>query len=141
MVDEPAHYRWSGYRNNALGQANPLLTSHARYLSLNAKQELREASYRALFAGEIDAAQIIDTRAALPKSQPLGNSRFADTIERMTGERGEVRPSGRPRRMVEAVEEEVSGKRSSIINLIQFCSFKRSLPDSLPAELVEAFVE
>jgi putative transposase len=34
---------------------------------------------------------------ALSQSQPLGNARFMDTIERMTGQRREVKPRGRPR--------------------------------------------
>ena len=77
MVDEPAHYRWSSYRCIALGQADPLLTPHPLYLSLGAKQDQRTASYRALFANEIDVAQITDIRMALQQSQPLGSSRFA----------------------------------------------------------------
>ena len=105
MVDEPAHYRWSSYRSNALGQTDSLLTPHALYLSLSAKQDRREANYRALFATEIDVAQIADIRMALQQSQPLGNSRFADTIERVTGERREVRPRGRPKRAIEVGEE------------------------------------
>ena len=104
MVDEPAHYRWSSYRSNALGQVDPLLTPHALYLSLDAKQVVREASYRALFASEIEVTQITDIRMALQQSQPLGNSRFADTIERVTGERREVRPRGRPRRVKDEAE-------------------------------------
>ena len=76
MVDEPAHYRWSSYRSNALGQTDPLLTPHALCLSLSAKQGQREACYRALFAHEINVAQITDIRMALQQSQPLGNSRF-----------------------------------------------------------------
>ena len=28
MVDDPAHYRWTSYRHNALGQASPYLTPH-----------------------------------------------------------------------------------------------------------------
>ncbi|WP_310451749.1 transposase [Sulfuritalea sp.] len=28
MVDDPAHYRWSSYRANGLGQPDPLLTRH-----------------------------------------------------------------------------------------------------------------
>jgi putative transposase len=34
MVDDPAHYRWTSYRHNALGQANPYLTPHPLYLAL-----------------------------------------------------------------------------------------------------------
>ena len=62
MVDEPAHFRWSSYRSNALRHADPLLTPHTLYLSLNAIQYQREANYRALFANEIDVAQITDIR-------------------------------------------------------------------------------
>ena len=104
MVDELAHYRWSSYRSNALGQVDRLL-SHALYLSLNAQQDQREANYRALFASEVNVAQITDIRMALQQSQPLGNSRLADTIERMTGERRQVRPRGRSRRVNETGEQ------------------------------------
>ena len=34
MVDDPAHYPWSSYRANGLGQADALLTPHALYLAL-----------------------------------------------------------------------------------------------------------
>jgi len=27
-VDDPAHYRWSSYRHNALGQPDPRITPH-----------------------------------------------------------------------------------------------------------------
>jgi putative transposase len=104
MVDEPAHYRWSSYRSNALGQVDPLLSPHALYLSLGTDAGQRRANYRALFVQQIDVAQITDIRMALQQSQPLGNSRFADAVERVTGERREVRPRGRPRRLIEAAE-------------------------------------
>ena len=97
MVDEPAHYRWSSYRSNALGQMDTLLTPHATYLSLANNEEARQSNYRGLFANEIDVQQITDIRMALQQSQPLRNSRFAEMLERTTGERREVRPRGRPR--------------------------------------------
>jgi len=31
MVDDPAHYRWTSYRHNGLGQANPSLIPHPLY--------------------------------------------------------------------------------------------------------------
>lgn len=105
MVDEPAHYRWSSYRSNALGQVDRLLKPHALYLSLNARQDQRETNYRALFASEVNVAQITDIRMALQQSQTLGDSRLADTIERMTGERRQVRPRGRSRRVNETGEQ------------------------------------
>lgn len=34
MVDDPAHYRWTSYRHNALGQANAYLAPHPLYLAI-----------------------------------------------------------------------------------------------------------
>ena len=59
----------------------------------------RLAVYRALFRAELDDEAIDDIRLALNQGQPLGNSRFADEIERATGQRREVRPRGRPRKV------------------------------------------
>ena len=97
MVDEPAHYRWSSYRMNGLGQPDALITPHLLYQSLAVRSDVRLARYRALFAQQIEVEQITDIRMALQQSQPLGDGRFADTIERITGERRVVRPRGRPR--------------------------------------------
>ena len=55
MVDDPAHYRWSSYRANALGQNDPLITPHPLYTDIAADAEERRASYRALFRHQIDA--------------------------------------------------------------------------------------
>ena len=99
MVDEPAHYRWSSYRANALGHADPLLTPHALYRGLGGDDEGRHAAYRALFLNEIDVPQLTDIRAALQQGQPLGDSRFSAQIEAATGHRREVMPRGRPRKI------------------------------------------
>ena len=66
MVDDPAHYRWTSYRANGLGQASAILTPHPLYL-------------------------------ALGQNQPLGNERFYAHIEKLTGQRRETKPQGRPR--------------------------------------------
>ena len=76
LVDDPAHYRWSSYPANALGQRDPLITPHPLYL---------------------DAEAIGDIRLARSQSQPLGNARFLDTIERVIGHRREAKPRDRPR--------------------------------------------
>jgi putative transposase len=51
LVRHPAHYRWSSYRANALGEADALLTPHALYCSLGRSAEERRAAYRAGFRG------------------------------------------------------------------------------------------
>lgn len=98
MVDDPAHYCWSSYRANGLGQPDPLLTPHEIYTSLGQSDIERQAAYRALFRPELDNEAICDIRRALDQSQPLGDARFLDSIERATGQRREVRPRGRPRK-------------------------------------------
>ena len=97
LVDDSAHYRWTSYRANALGQANPRLTPHPIYLALGRDDKQRQAAYRALFRTPLDKAAIDDIRLALNQNQPLGNQRFYARIEKLTGERREAKPRGRPR--------------------------------------------
>ena len=106
MVDDPAHYRWSSYRANGLGQADPLLTPHPVYLALGSKEPERLAAYRALFRPELDDDAIGDIRMALDQGQVLGDSHFLADIERATGERRKAKPRGRPRKPVVAPGEE-----------------------------------
>lgn len=114
MVDDPAHYRWSSYRANGLGQADLLLRPHAVYAALGNGEGERLVAYRALFRPELDADAIGDIRLALNQGQPLGNSRFLDSIEKATGQRCEIRPRGRPRKPV--VEVDRLNERSLLEN-------------------------
>ena len=97
MVDDPAHYRWTSYRHNALGQANPYLTPHSLYREIGRDATERQAAYRDLFQAQLDGKAIDDIRLALNQNQPLGNSRFYAKIEATTGHRRKARPRGRPR--------------------------------------------
>jgi len=94
MVDDPAQYRWSSYRANGLGQPAP----HEVYLDLDGSESERLAAYRALFRSALDEEAIADIRLALNQGQPLGKGLFLDAIEKMAGQRREVRPRGRPRK-------------------------------------------
>ena len=96
MVDDPAHYRWTSYRHNGLGQPQVILTPHPLYDALGATDKRRQAAYRSLFRAQLDQAAIDDLRLALNQNQPLGNSRFYAKLEKMTGERRQARPRGRP---------------------------------------------
>ncbi len=102
MVRDPADYRWSSYRANALGRQDRLLTPHAVYLQLGRGETARREAYRALFDPELQVEAIDDIRLALNQGQPLGNPRFIDSIERTTGMRREPRPRGRPRKSTDA---------------------------------------
>jgi len=96
MVTDPAHYRWSSYRHNGLGQADERMASHPLYQSLGRDAEERRASYRALFRSELDAEAIDDIRLALAQSQPLGDDRFAERICAKVGVRRALPKRGRP---------------------------------------------
>ena len=112
MTDDPAHYRWSSYRSNGLGQADALLTPHDLYLALDGDAANRQAVYRFLFRSELDREAVADIRLALEQGQPLGKGRFLDQIERMIGRRCEVRPRGRPRKMT--LPDEMQQKQQAL---------------------------
>ena len=48
IVDRPADYRWSSYRANALGYADPIVTPHPLYYSLGRSPETRRTAYACL---------------------------------------------------------------------------------------------
>jgi putative transposase len=105
MVDDPANYRWTSYRTHALGQPNAIITPQPLYQALGTTDGERQSVYRALFRAQLDSEAINDIRLALNQSQPLGNERFYQHIEQMTGQRRESKPRGRPR--VAAGEENI----------------------------------
>lgn len=112
MVDDPANYRWSSYRSNALGLASDLLTPHPLYLSLGTDAAERQSIYRTLFRPQLDGNAIDDIRLALNQSQPLGNERFYQHIPQITGQRREGKPRGRPRKA--STGDGITGKQGEL---------------------------
>jgi hypothetical protein len=109
MVEDPAHYRWTSYRANALGQTSQLLVPHSVYLSLGATDKARQAAY---VTSDIISTKktVSELRLAVNQNQPLGNERFYETIERMAERRREARPRGRPRLGGNVTNEDVKGQ-------------------------------
>jgi putative transposase len=96
MVQDPSQYRWTSYRHNGLGQADPRIAPHPLYLALDPEHADRQAAYRALFRSELDEAALSDIRLALSQGQPLGHDRFGDRICAAAGIRRTGRRPGRP---------------------------------------------
>ena len=98
MVDQPGEYRWSSYRSNAEGRANPLITAHPEYLLLGATAAERQDAYRDLFKSHMDSNEIKEIRRAITHDVPLGNERFREEIEAMLGRRIQDKRRGRPKK-------------------------------------------
>lgn len=99
MVRDPADYSWSSYRAHAFGRKAKMWQPHAEYLALGNNGQSRLAAYRQLFAQEVPATLITDIREALNTGLVLGNDRFRQDVERLTGQRQRHRKRGpRPQR-------------------------------------------
>jgi putative transposase len=98
LVDEPSGYPWSGYRCNALGDIDPLITPHAQYLSLGEREEERLLAYRLLFASDIDRKSLEEIRTYVQQQRVLGTPAFQMQVEARLGRYAKARPAHRPRR-------------------------------------------
>jgi putative transposase len=98
MVADPADYSWSSYQCNALGKKSNLLTPHPLYLGLGQTDPERCSSYRSLFESSVDQQLIDDIRHCTNKGLALGDSRFKQEIEALTGQRVTPRKAGRPKK-------------------------------------------
>jgi putative transposase len=98
MVLAPGEYRWSSYRANALGVEDKLLTPHDQYLALGSTPEARQQAYRDLFISEVDEPAWNLIRSATQQGVVVGDSRFAEMIEKRLGQRVQPQPRGRPRK-------------------------------------------
>lgn len=109
MVTDPADYRWSSYRHNGLGQADSLLSPHPLYAELAREDAERRSVYRAMFRAQFDDTAVADIRLALSQSLPLGSNRFHAEVAKVTGERREARPRGRPRKVAGEGDSGIQG--------------------------------
>ncbi|MCL1045422.1 transposase [Shewanella electrodiphila] len=96
MVTDPAEYPWSSYQINALGKASQLCTPHQVYLSIHLEPEKRLSNYRALVTHHLDSKLIEDIRQATNKGMAIGNDKFKDEIEKLTGNSMKPKKMGRP---------------------------------------------
>ena len=98
MVSHPRHYRWSSYRANAEGLADPLLTAHAEYSRLGGSRHRAVDVYRALFDEHMEDAQVQIIRRATNGNYALGDVRFQREMAKLLNRRVTPGNSGRPRR-------------------------------------------
>ena len=99
MVPNPADYRWSSYRANAHGEANPALTPHEIYLALGHQGDDRLKAYRELFRPQLELGMLEQIRAATNGNYALGDERFAAQVAEVLGRRVTRGKPGRPRKL------------------------------------------
>ncbi len=98
MVAHPRGYPWSSYRANGEGKADELVSAHALYRRLAREEGERQAAYRELVKGSMDAELVDQIRLCTNKGWALGSARFQLKIERLTERRAAPLPKGRPKR-------------------------------------------
>lgn len=96
LVSAPGEYRWSSYRVNAHGRPSRLVTPHSLYQQLGNDCEDRQTAYRALFSEQLPARLVEAINDATLSGLALGNDRFKDRIEALTGQIARPRKIGRP---------------------------------------------
>ena len=101
MVIHPADYWWSSYGANAQGAENALLTEHSLYSRLGSAGPERKRAYRQLFRGALSSHDLASIREATNKGWVLGNDRFREKVERLSGRRAAPKVRGRPRGGIE----------------------------------------
>ena len=75
MVDEPAKYRWSSHRHNALGYADERIDPHEWFNALGSDRESRCEAYRALVGEALDVETLESIRACIRSGRPLGRKK------------------------------------------------------------------
>ncbi len=96
MVEDPGAYIWSSYQINALGKVSGLCKPHPEYMKLGKRKDVRMGRYRELFAHHVEEKLLTEIREGLNKGMALGNERFKEELEVLTGRRLKPKKVGRP---------------------------------------------
>lgn len=90
MVNHPSVYKWSSYRFHTQHDENlstQFWTPHPIYIGLGKTQKQRSENYHSFFKGHIDDTEIHHIRQTTQQNMVLGNDRFKQEIEQLTGRR------------------------------------------------------
>jgi putative transposase len=96
LVSNAAAYRWSSYACNALGIPNPLIDSPTRHPAFVEQGHEKRVHYRELLAGGLNGDTIL---MHIEQGRAWGDAKFLRKVARLFGDRGLVKPRGRPRKL------------------------------------------
>ena len=87
IVEHPGEYPWSSFHANAQGACDVLITPHELYGRMGSSELKRVMAYRALFRSQLSQPEIREIRDATNRNWALGNDRFTQRIEVLSGRR------------------------------------------------------
>ncbi|NMZ65921.1 transposase [Pseudomonas oryzihabitans] len=103
MVADAGDYPWSSYQMRVMDQADSdWLDMNPCYTALGDTSGRRRIQYMNFMRQAVPPSEIDLIRAALQRGQLTGSARFVDQIEKILGQRVELRGQGRPRRRSES---------------------------------------
>jgi putative transposase len=79
LVSDPAEYRWSSYRANALGIEDQLIVPHSLYLALGESADSRQRSWRELCREALPPDQLFEIRDDVCRGRVLGDAPIQST--------------------------------------------------------------
>ena len=84
VVDVPGRYPWTGYRHNAQGYPDALVTEPDIYRALDNSAEGRSRAYRALFVQHLSKDEMQAIRTSVNEELVFGSERFREKVELMS---------------------------------------------------------
>lgn len=96
MVSDPADYRWSSYAAHSFGKSIAMWSSHPEYELLGKNAQERQIAYRNQFKAELGQDVLDDIRLAVSTGFVLGNERFRQQVEDLSGFSQRFQRRGRP---------------------------------------------
>ncbi|KAB8193914.1 transposase [Lysobacter maris] len=103
MVADPADYRWSSHRHNAIGEPDPLIHPHPAWRALGSDLDSRRQAWRALVMETIAPAETEAIRLHLQRQHLYAPDRFRRAIEAQLGRATGPAKLGRPRKRVSPI--------------------------------------
>ena len=97
VVYDPGDYRWSSYHSNGLGKESGLCTPHQEYLALGSDPLERQNNYCKFLSDRVSGNFLNDIRINTHKGMAVGEERFKQKLEALTGRRMTSKKRGRPK--------------------------------------------
>jgi putative transposase len=101
IVQDPGDFRWSSFRCNGTGQADPVITPHSVYMALGLSAEERTRAYREFVAQGCNGREVDEIRLMTSHQRAFGGADFRRDLAARFGRPMGFVKRGRPAKTVE----------------------------------------